>query len=135
MEECVGTTVQQIQCALAPLADKLGQGAKYVWAANYRQTFIEGTLEILGALICTILAVVGGRLAFRKLRDLQRSREKTDEYGFDTVDTVRATVGFSALAVTLLSVGVGLSLLFAGLPKLLNPAYYTIARILEQVRG
>lgn len=105
-------TIEAIQVALAPVAEKIGQGAAYGWEVVVRQQYVEGitSLIIAGiALIVFIAAMFALRYQFTK----------ADSYDFPFA-------GFFGIFGGIMSFAIGTSSLVIGVQKLLNPEYYAL---------
>src|SRR6185503_1049761 len=134
---CNGSTIQQIQCALQPLAEKLGQGARFLWSVNLRQTIIDSIIALTIGLTFLGISIFTAYLATKNLKKVIKLRveEKNDNYSYGSwsgQSTTAAVIGFSALAVAVGSTITWLTLLISGVQHLLNPGYYTYLRILQQ---
>lgn len=114
-------TVQQIQEALTPLANKLGEGAEFVYATYVRQQVITGILATAVGAIAMVIAILIAKI-------LLKAAAKVDEYDKDGY--------YAALATTVvLGALFGIGFIFDGLQHLLNPHYYAIQTLLDTVRS
>lgn len=104
---------------LEPLAQKLGQGAEFLWEVSLRQVIVRGSVSAVLAVLLLIAGYMGNRVFRRKLLAedrLYREEEWT----------------FLMIAFPVIGVGVGLSiLLFHSLPRLLNPGYFGIEYLMR----
>lgn len=131
--------VDKVINALKPLAEKIGEGGKFLYGVFYRQTVVEGILQMvltfIGMIVMTILAYKLGKLFLSK----QAERAKR-------IETIKKRQGYSweennwtgALIALACSVVFAFSLLVPffvqGALKVGNPHYYTIQRIIDSVQ-
>lgn len=117
--------IKAIKDALEPLAQKLGQGASFLYETAYKQTVIEAIQDLtLGGLglIAILLILFFGIKAIKK--------------GLDDgeVDLAFFLICMGGSAVIALSLWAGAGIM-GGAKKLANPHYYTIQSIINQVRN
>ena len=122
-----GQTVDKIINALQPIADKLGEGARYLWYVYYRQSIIEGIVSILVSAVLLVVTVVAAIVATRYLR-------KALAYApTDWLDETRVpwfVIGGIAAAVAVFALSAGLTNFFGGLQHVLNPGYYALHHLM-----
>jgi hypothetical protein len=121
--------VQQVKDALAPVADKLQQGAEFMYGVYYRQTLIEGVLQIVVPLL---LIPVLFFLAKKWKAITVEGEAKADHYDKGTWRAFRWIVPTTA---TILWMTIGIPFMVNGATKVANPHFYTIDRIIQSVRA
>jgi len=125
-------TVKAVQEALAPMAQKLGEGAAHLYEVYVRQMFAEGVVGLAAATFFTIVCgLVCWLVVPRALR--KGYAMKTKDYWSDyEVPMALGYVGLIlSILVALFSVG---GAAFSAM-KVINPEYYAIERILDQIKG
>ena len=123
------SSVKQIQEALEPLAQKLGQGAEFVYQAYYKQTLINGVQDIA-------LGVLGFATLILLTRKTYKIVKKFNQKEADYDNENRWMAWGIATAVLWFILGLwSLGGLINGPQKLINPHYFTVNMILEDVRG
>jgi len=122
-------TIKAIQQSLEPIAQKIGEGAKFVYEVYYRQTLVEGYLQIIiPVLIC--IGLIFLTKSWRKFA-LKKALH-CDGYIRDN------WIGARWIAPTVVWVifsVVSLISITEGAMKAANPHYYTIDRIMTSVTG
>ena len=68
--------INQIKEALTPVAEKIGQGAEYVWGVVVRQQIAEG----IGDLLIALFGIVIGIISFRIVKFALKKREEAGIY-------------------------------------------------------
>lgn len=127
------TTIEQIQKALAPLAEKLGEGAKYAWYVYYRQTIVEAIIELVFVVIFLGVAITLAIVAYKTGKTAYLSRKKVETSRLWTAEeNVKTMICFLSSASSVLLFIFAAANLHEGLTHLINPGYYTINRILTQ---
>lgn len=132
-------TVNAIKNAITPLAEKLGQGAEFLYSVYFRQTMIDGAIQIVVGVIGIIASLVGLYFLFKKLipQALKTSREywlpNTSVHAPDGVfeDIVAFVVGVASVII-LFSSSAGI---VGGVKRVANPHFYTIDRIINSVQA
>lgn len=116
-------TIDKIKEALIPVAEKIGQGAEYVWEVVVRQQAIEGIAFLVGSLLCFAAAIAGIHLAKRAWK-----MPRVKKYSWDDGNAVGDMAGFLiAIGITLqIAWIVGAILLTNGILHLLSPEFYAI---------
>jgi len=134
--------VEQVKDALSPVADKLQQGAEFMYGVYYRQTLVEGVIQVvvslitLGVLIALTIKLVRN---FRRL-DEWGKKQHDKEYRILTygpIDTFMYTA-WATIPVLLLWIvwfSAGLPAAIQGSLKVANPHFYTIDRIITSVKA
>jgi hypothetical protein len=114
-------TIEAIQNALQPIAEKIGQGAQFGWETVVRQQYIEGqTGLIIGTItlilsLVTIAATIIVSHVYEKQAD---SFDKGNGYFFAFATSAFILVLNAALVVPWI---------YDSILKLSNPAYYALA--------
>lgn len=114
-------SIAEISKVLEPLAQKLGEGAGHVYEVYVRQMFAEGvSLAIIGTffLILIVTAIV---LVSRTA--LNNRGEEDDEAAITVVACMLIPLCVLVFALT------------ENTMKIINPEYYAIERIVNQVRS
>ena len=120
-------TINSIKEALVPLAEKLGQGASFVYEVSYRQTIIDG---ITGVVVGGVILLATLILGIWVVRELFKGWAEADMY--DREDSGITIV--LAIIAGLVVVGISLAVVVDAVKKLANPHYYTIQSIIHEVR-
>lgn len=132
--------VKQVQDALAPIADKLQQGAEFMYRVFYKQTIIEAIVEILACLFVIALVLIIARVVRNKLTpdmfdptmyswEEKNGGRKAKQEKHAKIAKLMVTLA-SIVISGLVSIGI-----FDGIMKLGNPHYYTITRIIDSVKS
>ncbi len=103
-------TINAIQKALAPVAEKIGQGAAYGWEVVVRQQYINGIASLITALGC----LTGVFVCIWAAKWCKKNQYGDGAGQFFSVGGV---VGFAMLFFCFITDGV---------QHLLNPAYYAL---------
>lgn len=136
-------TVKAVQDALSPLAHKLGEGAGHLYEVYVRQIATEAivwliTLSVI-LLALTIFWIFAAPRVWRSAKaDLARMNEERGEYRSrdkDLTDVWQGGVFIVASIVTVVVLFINLIAMPHLTTKLLNPEYYAIERLLNQVKG
>lgn len=131
-----GSTVDRIIEALQPIADKLGEGARYLWAVYYKQTVISGVMSLGGAVLAVLLGGVFSLVAYKQLSRVIRERRAEDSGRYySSEQTARTIIGCVAAFLVLVCFIITVTLVADNLSKVLNPGYHTIHQVLRDVRG
>lgn len=115
-------TIQAIQETLAPITEKIGEGAGYGWEVIVKGQVAEGVGYTLMAII--LLAIAVGILIF-----CYKMWQETNKY-----DDSLIMIFLAVLGVTLLS-SIGLQFLYDGIFHLLAPEFKAIEFLLETVKN
>lgn len=107
-------TVIAIQQALAPIAEKIGQGAAFGWEVVVRQQYFEGLSSLIWSLPVAIIALVLWFTSFKFAKD---------------TDGASLWVIVPALVFTVFA----FCLLDNGVLHLLNPSYYALQFFIDLV--
>lgn len=110
-------TINAIKTALAPIAQKIGQGASFGWDVVIRQQIIYGFIGIFFALIGFIaipFLVRGVKLCWDNYK---RDGRFSD---WDVTATMLTIFGSAAIIIFIIVGSI------AGLSHLINPAYYAL---------
>lgn len=140
-------TVQEIKNALEPLAEKLGEGASFVYETYVRQQYIYGIASLIIIAVLVAISAIGIRFLWRHTTaEINRRNEDYKEAaakspyasryadGYDTDMWMAIKWVGSALwagTVTLIALIWG----YDALLHLLNPHYYAIKEILGSIKG
>lgn len=116
-------TINQIKDALAPIAEKIGQGAGYAWEIVVRQQVAEG----IGALIVSFFGLILGISVFCFVKYTIKKHESWR----DDWDVVGGMVGTIGGIISLLMLITGL---YGGVMRLLNPEFYAIEFFINLVK-
>lgn len=114
-------TIEAIQVALAPVAEKIGQGAAFGWEVVVRQQYVEGIIGLIAfgffSLLLVIALVMFGFIPWNKT-----DPEMTPK------DWIYIVSSFVLGLVSVFGFLFSLINLFAGdvLGKLINPEYYAL---------
>lgn len=129
--------VEKVIEALKPLADKIGQGAKFLYGVFYRQTLVEGILQLVLCFIAMIVvAVITLKVAKYMIAERQKRAEyikKHDRYGWEENGWTGALCGL--LGGTLVVYSILIPVFAQGALKVGNPQYYTIQRIITSAQN
>lgn len=133
--------VSQVKEVIAPLAEKIGQGAEFLYGVYYKQTLIEAVVQIAGCLFAITLVLIAGKVIRAKAKPenfhpnsyYNSDRKGTEAYAgkqqtYSNATKLTTTLS-SIVIVGLISIGI-----FTGVVRLVNPHFYTIERIIESVR-
>lgn len=117
--------VDRIIEELRPLADKLGEGAEFLWRTLMLQIYVRG---IVSAILC--LTIIGLYIkfvprAYKAFRD-----GGTGVYSWTAEKTVGCWGVFGGGIATALSF---IFLITYSIPRLINPAYYALHEILRTI--
>lgn len=116
----VKETVDEISKALQPLAEKLGESAEYLYGVYVKQMLTEGVIYGVASLVAAIA------LVFISLKIIKHLKSTLSDYDIEATLTV----------IVLTAMFFGLSVLATtNIGKIINPEYYAIERIVDQVRG
>ncbi|MDE2102080.1 MAG: hypothetical protein KGL39_32845 [Patescibacteria group bacterium] len=110
-------TVTAIQTVLAPVAEKIGQGAQFGWETVVRQQYVEateGALDAIGFTIALVVIIVVALKLWKKLDD-----SCDGEIG----QTLLIVLGGLAAFLMLCGVVDGIE---TAITHLLNPDYYAL---------
>lgn len=116
-------TINAIKEALAPVAEKIGQGAEYAWEIVVRQQAIEGIAYLLSSVFCFFIGINGIYIARRGYL-MPRIRK----YSWDDGESVSDLAGFlMTMGIVLqLSWVLGMFFLSNGVLHLLSPEFYAL---------
>lgn len=116
--------VNQIKDFLAPVADKIGQGAQYGWSVVMRQMVIIGIADAIGALVALVVligAIVLVVEAGKKSDDTKKSYDdkKEAEEEAEIIKGVGLFIGLVALIAFCICS-------YVAVAHLANPGFYTL---------
>lgn len=129
--------VEQVKDALAPVAEKLQQGAEFMYRVYFQQTIADALIQIGGALLAIALILVTAKVVKGKVKPEYFNpslyswdrREKEDVQKM-YAENVRLGVTVASIVISgLVSIAI-----FDGARKLINPHFYTIDRIIQSVK-
>lgn len=114
---------------LRPLAEKLGQGAEFLWEVAYRQTVIDGSMGLIGALIALAVIITFIVLAKKNIDNINNDDDvyyEKDRRLDDIFNTkLAATIGSIFVSLFMLSWG------YQGVARILNPGFYAIQNMFK----
>lgn len=114
--------IVELQNALTPVVQKLGQGGEWVYKVYYKQQIVYGIQSILGVL----LVILGWFLIGKML--------KKAEWDFGTPDNFYAVATIvGSIFLTMATFYVSVSL-FGGVGRLINPDYYILQELLSIIK-
>lgn len=122
-------TVDAIQAALTPVAEKIGEGAAYVWTTVVTQQYVVGISYCIWAGATLIGAIIMVLLS-KKAWKLQQS---TKTYDSESTGWDVAAV-FAGIATMVLSV-TSVICLTQGVMHLINPGYYALEFFIQLGRA
>ncbi len=113
-------TIEAIQAALAPVAEKIGQGAEYVWTTVVTQQYVIGISYCIWAAACAVGAVA----MFFLSRKFWKNHKPTKDYystgdGWDVAAVFAGVVAFVLPIVSVICVT-------QGVMHLINPGFYAL---------
>lgn len=112
---------------LRPVADKLGEGAEYLWETLIRQMIIQGVISIvIGIVLITVATIVIPR-AYRAWVTARGERR------YDLWNTTMITSFWIGLLPLIAAIFGFFHMFTVGIPKLINPSYYALQEILRVV--
>lgn len=125
--------VDKVIEALKPVAEKLGEGAEFLYGVYFRQTLVEGILQIIIPLILIVAVWIGYKYWYRfcKTNDKRNRDSKTWAYGGEWLGMGIVGVGLALAFATAIGIGV----IVQGALKVGNPHFYTIQRIIDNVKA
>lgn len=113
-------TVDAIQAALAPVAEKIGQGAEYVWTTVVTQQYVVGVSYLIwsgATVIAGAIMVLLSRKAWKMQQTTKTYASESTGWDVSAVFAGVASAGFFLTAVICLTQGV---------MHLINPGYYAL---------
>jgi hypothetical protein len=113
----LGTTIKE---AIAAISEKLGVATSHVYEVLVRQQFVEGVVGVLAPVSCIIFALIAWNLG-----DSEGKSYKY-ELGAPISQIIFGVIAGVMLLLTVLTVP-------GTIGKLLNPEYYALKDITEQV--
>lgn len=124
--------VDKIIEAIKPLAEKIGQGGEFLYRVYYRQTIIEGILQIVFSLLAVIATAIIYRYWARYAMKQHKERKAASSY----YDGEWYGLGvFGMGIVSLVIAGLAFAVTIGGVLKVANPNFYTIDRIIRSVQA
>lgn len=128
------STVSAIKEAMIPVAEKIGNGAEYVWVVLVKQMFVQGFGWAVAGIAAMVLCLVAVKLVFwsyevgKPLVDKQ-----TDSYYSTKGNGYMAICVISTIASVVLF---GLASVFAyfAIAHFINPDFYAIKFLIDAVR-
>lgn len=109
-------TITAIQTALAPVAEKIGQGAEYVWTTVVTQQYVIGISLLIWAGF-TMLGALATGFFTRKCLQLAKQEGSYSGWEIPAIFLGIATMVLPIIAVVCLTNGV---------MHLINPGYYAL---------
>lgn len=109
-------TISAIQKALAPVADKIGQGAQYGWQVVMTQQYVTAIGDFIFAGVCLLVFLAGIGFAITAIKYKQKN------------DYDDSKIPLACVAIILIGLGLVLGplALYDGIAHLINPAYYAL---------
>lgn len=112
--------IQELQKALVPVAEKLGQGGEWVYKVYYKQQIVYGVQGIMGFILALVLLLIT-YIAIRKAI----KNETSDTWG---------TVAVVLILITIPALVIGTTELFQSVGRILNPDYYVLQDLLSIIK-
>lgn len=129
---------EQVTEYIDAMAAKFGVASEYVFEILIKQQMINGSVWIMFAIFCIVVAAIIGRIVFKTYKNAEIRRGILDEgintYGKFMTHGDGITFGFTILAGIILSI-IGVIVLFSHIPVVVNPEYYAIREILDVLKG
>lgn len=122
-------TVKAIKDAVEPLAQKIGQGAEFLYTVYYKQTIAEGFQDVILGTLGLLLSIASVVATVKLLKWGLKTWDKYDR-GPATVCTLLV----EAMVIATLG-GWSVSGVIGGAKKFVNPHFYTIQRIIDNVKA
>lgn len=132
-------TIEKIKETLAPLAEKIGEGAEFTYMTIYKQVIAEASVTLGILAVFAVLFVIGTAKWHRYAMKKHREAEKRDSDSRFDISMYDGDYAFWAVfgpacvwvvyIVTVFTTGARAVL------TLLNPHYYAIERLLEIVQN
>lgn len=119
---------QQIAPLLEKLAAKLGTTAEHLWGVLVKQAPIDGTVELVGA----ILMFIGTFILIKKLPKIINYIEEKDNEGLTIVSVFGGVLGGVAIVTYAILFLATLSTLIAAF---FNPEYWALQHILSLLKN
>ena len=111
--------IEVVTTALQPLAEKLGTTAQYVWTLQVRQSYVDGSIALVGLLFG--MAIVG-------LTIFLNWKHKDDEdYDFDLWGVVSIIIMLFGLGFILININTVFN-------AFINPEYYALQQLINLVK-
>ena len=114
-----------IKTELAPLAEKIGQGAEFTYGLFKRQVYVDAITGLLW-IPCSLLVFK----MWKKFWDFSWKRHLTDEYS--DMYLIPIVLGFIIGSILVIAIFMAISDLIG---VLINPDYQAIKLIIETVKG
>lgn len=111
-------TVEQLIDELRPLAEKIGEGAEYLWEVSYRQALISGITDLIVASILLLVMVVSFFYARHVTNTSSWPDDAPPPYFVWTAPNIFVGIFF-------------MSFLVSGLKRILNPGYYALEELFK----
>lgn len=121
-------TVKAVQDAVRPLAEKIGEGAEFLYSVYYKQTIIEGWLKIIVPLIMGVTLFF---VAKYWVRFCQKQEKESSDYD---KDGWKAAAWVPTITLTAILLIIGTIEMTSGVLRVANPHFYTIDRIIHSVQ-
>lgn len=119
--------LQKFLDALQPVANKLGEGAEFIYEAAVLQVMISGVLNLVWAVVLLGLAAVIAKFGWSLWTD-EKWLNKNGGPFFEP-----ELGGFALGLISLFPLIIGLIQATVAVPKLLNPHWYAVGELLNQV--
>ncbi len=115
--------IQQLQIALTPVVEKLGQGGEWVYKVYYKQQIVYGTQWLIAAVL--FLGVLIALLTnFKKLKQWD---DESGGYDKGFLPGLAIFGMFGAFALFLVCIG-------ASVGRFINPDYYILQDLLSIIK-
>lgn len=116
-------TVNAVVEGIRPVAEKIGEGAEALYGIYVRQMYAEG----IAVLVLSILGLVSVLVYWLVVKKFWKTLKDDED--------LLAPVMIAGFFYTLIVCGLCIGGFWTGTLKTINPHYYAIERIVNQVRG
>ena len=117
-------TITAIKDALTPVADKIGQGAEYVWTTVVTQQYVIGISSIIWSAFFATATIVAAVMSAKMAKTGKKVREGGARYSSEHEGWYVLAVLFGLGAVIFSFVSV--VWISSGVMHLINPGYYAL---------
>lgn len=112
--------IQELQKALVPVAEKLGQGGEWVYKVYYKQQIVYGIQGIMGFILALILLLLTYIVIKKSIKN-------------ETSDTW-VTLAVLLMLITIPALFIGTAELFKSVGRIINPDYYVLQDLLTIIK-
>lgn len=120
-------TINGIKEALAPVAEKIGQGAEYGWEILVWGQFAEGVADIV---ISTIVGIIAAIIATKAYKYAKKKQQEDDYYDSDALFAFWL-LGGGIVIITAFIVGAGI---YNGVVSVVAPEYAALKFLIGTVK-